>query len=124
MLVVEVFLLCSIDNAYLEAITRSIHEAMADLKIPAIKVTKNLLTEVEEYELLPNEPTKSLTSDKIYVIGKVGGEFVKDLTFEEFYSVEQKMILVLGRNGSNKLKTFESCGFEADDLLRVLQFIK
>lgn len=61
---------------------------MADLRIPAIKVTKNLLTEVEEYELLPNEPTKSFKGDKIYVIGKVGTELVKDMSFEEFYSVD------------------------------------
>ncbi len=75
------------DIAYLEAICTSIKEAMNDLKIPAVKVTKNLLTEVEEFELLPNEPTKTFNCDKIYVVGKVGTELVKDMTFEEFYSV-------------------------------------
>ncbi|CAD8067702.1 unnamed protein product [Paramecium primaurelia] len=123
-LVVEVFLLCQIDIAYLEAICISINEAMTDLKIPTIKVTKNLLTEIEEYELLPNEPTKSFKCDKIYVVGKVGTELVKDMSFEEFYSVDQKLILVQGRNGNNKLRTFDSCGFDADDLMRVLVFIK
>lgn len=60
---------------------------MNDLKIPAIKVTKNLLTDVEEFELMANEPVKSFNGDKIYVVGKVGTELVKDMSFEEFYSV-------------------------------------
>lgn len=50
-------------------------------------MTKNLLTDVEEFELMPNEPVKSFNSDKIYVVGKVGTELVKDMSFEEFYSV-------------------------------------
>lgn len=113
-----------VDEAYTQSIAESISAALKDLKIPKLKVTKNFLTEEEEYEVIANEyESVSFVVPKIHVIGQVGNELVKDLTAEEFYAVEKKYIISL----SNKtlMRTFDKVeeAFSAEDFLRVLQFV-
>lgn len=122
---VEVFLLTDINEAYMESIGQSISEALHDLRIPKIQVTKNCLTDEEEYELLQGEFERiQFKIPTIHVIGQIEREFVKDMSFKEFHSVDKKYIVSLG--GLSAIRTFDrfTDGYQGEDFLRVLQFVK
>lgn len=120
---VEVFMLNAIDEAYLEAIAHSISHSLQDLKIPAVKVTKNYLTDEEDYEIMEEQMQGvQFKIPKVQVIGQVGVELVKDLTFEEFHQVERKYIVVSGSQVRSFDKMVES--YLPEDFLRVITFAK
>ncbi len=103
-LFVDVFLTDYVTLAYVDLIARAIREALADVQLPRITATHNAITDAYEIELIEEQMQNlQLVDDKtgdelnlpiLFTVGEVEGNFVLDLTTDEYEAVDSLYTVV------------------------------
>ncbi|KAL4507025.1 hypothetical protein ABPG72_001818 [Tetrahymena utriculariae] len=126
---IDVFILESVEIAYLNLISVGINAALEDLVLPKISITHNNLTNEDEITLVEGQfqsfsISKDFKMPKIMLIGQIDRILVGDLTVEEYYSVENKYIVVVDvyQNKIISIKKTGSGFLPPEDYVKIVQF--